>query len=379
MNILFYISSLSSGGAERIAVNLANYWVTKGDEWKVTIVTLDSIDNDFYKLHPSVKRISLNLLFPSKNLIVGLLRNVSRIIALRHVLDQTRPAVAISLMDNANVLLSFAAYGFKDIITIGSEHTHPPIAALTRMWQFLRAWRYGNLDSVVALTDESARWLRKNTSTKKVVTIPNSVNFPLDTFSPIIATHLLIPKDTRIILAVGRLVYGKGFDMLITAYAKIASNFSDTCLVILGCGGEKERLIEQVRSLNIEHKVIIAGPVGNIGEWYNAAYLYVMSSRFEGFGNTLIEAMAHGLPVISFDCDTGPRNIINHEINGLLVQANDISALSLAIKRLLSDKELHSRIGNSAIEARDRFSIQNISKEWEKLFFKSDFIKKGNN
>ena len=108
--------------------------------------------------------------------------------------------------------------------------------------------------------------------------------------------------------------------------------------------------------------------VGNIGEWYERADLFVMSSRFEGFGNTLAEALAHGVAAVSFDCDTGPRDIIRHEVDGLLVPPGDTVALTAALDKLMCDPALRQQFAKRAVEARARFSMERVAGMWEALF-----------
>jgi len=115
-------------------------------------------------------------------------------------------------------------------------------------------------------------------------------------------------------------------------------------------------------------RVFLPGWIGNLGEWYERADLYVMSSRFEGFGNTLAEALSYGLAAVSFDCDTGPRDIIRHEVDGLLVPPENVARLSNALDRLMGDPVLRQSFGKRAIEVRERFSMERIAGMWEQLF-----------
>src|SRR5690606_28867861 len=124
-------------------------------------------------------------------------------------------------------------------------------------------------------------------------------------------------------LAVGRLHPVKGFDLLIQAFALIAPYFPDWDLVILGEGDERPRLQQQIQEADLSQRVQLMGRVGNMAEWYQYADMYVLSSRTEGLSNTLLEAMAAGLPVVAVDCDTGPREIIRDNIDGILVNPPD--------------------------------------------------------
>ena len=123
-----------------------------------------------------------------------------------------------------------------------------------------------------------------------------------------------------------------------------------------------------VKTSGLEDRVFLPGSVNNVGEWYQRADLFVMSSRFEGFGNALAEALASGLSAVSFDCDTGPRNIIRHERDGLLVPPEDTAELAAALSRLMGDASLREVYSRSAVEARDRFSLTRVTGLWEDLF-----------
>lgn len=135
MKILFFIHSLSSGGAERVTVNLANYWVNKG--WDVGIITLASQSLDFYILHPNVRRIALNLAEESPNPFYGAIANLKRLVAIRKVLKAEQPDVAIGMMTTASVLLGLATLGLNGVVTVGSEHTYPPMNPIGRLWSAL--------------------------------------------------------------------------------------------------------------------------------------------------------------------------------------------------------------------------------------------------
>ena len=367
MKLLIFIHSLSSGGAERVASSFANYWVERG--WDVTIVTITSREHDFYLLHPEVRRTALELESNSSSALAALYHNFRRVFALRRVLFQEKPDVALGMMATASILLALAAKG-TGIPAIGGERTYPPMLPLGRIWEFLRRKSYAHLSAVVAQTETTSRWLQDNVDLAKVVVIPNPVSYPLIAHEPKVSpeTGKLEGSCRHVLLAVGRLGFEKQFDRLLNAFAELAPRLSDWCLVIVGEGTERPALEKQVVSLGLEGRVKLPGVVGNISEWYKAADLYVMTSRFEGFPNTLLEAMSHGVAAVSVDCETGPREILRHEIDGLLIPQDDPHALVLALARLMTNEPLRYRYAARAAEVRDRFSLTRVAGQWEELF-----------
>lgn len=357
---------MSSGGAERVTANLANNWAGKG--WDITIVTLAPRCLDFYELHPAVKRISLELAGDSGNVLVGLLQNLRRVFALRRVLREIEPDIALGMMTGANVLLALGTRGLPKVCAIGSERIHPPQYPLGVLWDGLRRHMYGHLDAVTALTSESADWLKAHTGARRLPVIPNAVLWPLPMQSPRIAPDSLCQSGRHLLLAVGRLDAQKGFDLLLEAFTDLAQRYPDWDMVILGEGPQRHALHAQVQAAGLEKRAFLPGRAGNVGDWYERADIYVMSSRFEGFPNALVEAMAYGLPAVSFDCDTGPRDIIHHEVDGLLVQPGDVAGLTNALDRLMGDAALRQRFSMRALDVRERFSMERIVGMWESLF-----------
>jgi glycosyltransferase involved in cell wall biosynthesis len=362
-HIVIFIFNMCDGGAQRVTANLANYWADKGRV--VTIVTLVPQIMDLFELHSAINRISLGLASESANVLIGLWQNMRRVIALKRVLRQIQPDIALGVMPTANVLLALAAWGLSCTRTIGTEHTHPPQQPLGYLWEFLRRHTYGLLNAVTVLASESKDWVKSNTNAQRVAIIPNAVTWPLLDQEP-----RIYPPHTprRILLAAGRLIELKNFNMLIDVFSSLAQKHSEWDLVILGEGSLRASLELQVLKLNLENRVFLPGRAGNIGEWYENADLYVMCSRVEGFGMTLVEAMAYGLAAISFDCDTGPRYIIRHEMDGLLVPPGYLTELTTALDRLMSDDLTRQRLAEKALEVRERFSMERIAGMWEKLF-----------
>jgi glycosyltransferase involved in cell wall biosynthesis len=366
MKLFFFIHSLSAGGAERVTTTLANYWAEKG--WNVTVVSIASADSDFYHLDSRIKRIALEIDSSSANFFEALINNLQRIRALRAVLRQHQPNAAVAMMTTANVLLPIAGLGLA-VPVIGSERVHPPTVALGRIWDTIRRWSYSHLSGLVAQTSQSADWLRANTSAQRIQVIPNPVSYPMQSHEPCILPATIREElgCSSLVLAAGRLEQQKGFDCLIKAFSDISNKHTDWGLVILGEGKQRTELEHLVKLLGMGNRVCLPGAVGNVGEWYAAADLFVLTSRFEGFPNTLLEALAYGVPSVAVDCETGPRDIIRNEVDGLLVRQNDHSSLVAALDRIISNDEERANSSKRAIEVRDRFSTERVASLWEQF------------
>ncbi|MCT8992269.1 glycosyltransferase family 4 protein [Chelativorans sp. SCAU2101] len=368
MKICFVIPSLNSGGAERVAVTLARN-LAKTDS--VVLVTLDGGSRDFYSVPDNVERIALDRLRPSPGFVSAIFNNLAIVRDLRRIILSEKADVVLGFMPTCNILSGLAAAGTR-CIAIGSEHNYPPCLPLGVAWTFLRRIIYPRLGAVTALTAQTGDWLRLHTGCRGVPIIPNPISFPL----PIERNASIIPPapilqelgGELLLLAVGRLTPQKGFDLLLPAFSKLHAKFPEWRLVILGEGPDREQLLDQIEELGLEDAVALPGVVGNLGDWFSAADVYVMSSRFEGFGNTLAEALCYGLPSVSFDCPFGPRDIIRDGIDGILVRPNDIDALAAALETVMGNEILRANMSSRAVEARSRFSEVHISDRWRSLF-----------
>jgi glycosyltransferase involved in cell wall biosynthesis len=169
------------------------------------------------------------------------------------------------------------------------------------------------------------------------------------------------------IVAVGRLNEQKGFDLLLNAFAEIADKMPDWRLMIFGEGPDRAALEHQVRHLGLNNRAFLPGASATPGAWISACDLFVLSSRYEGFPNVLAEAMGSGLPVISFDCDFGPAEMITDNVDGLLVPPENTSALASALLRLTTDKALCQRLGAAAAAGAIRFDSQQVNGSWTDL------------
>ncbi|MCL6618302.1 MAG: glycosyltransferase family 4 protein [Thermomonas hydrothermalis] len=365
-NILFLVSAMNAGGAERVAANLANSWAAMGH--RVTLlVTYSGRGDCFYALSDQVKLRYLadevgSFLWRSRK------SYLARFFTLRRIVKQVHPDVVVSFLTNVNVAALLATLGMH-VSTIVSERTHPPQAPIGRLWSWLRCLVYPFASRVIMLTSEGWRWLQREIPRARGVVMPNPIPYPLPISEPRLAPESVLAPERKMLLAVGRLSEEKGFDFLLSAFAELAHAHLDWDLVILGEGSLRSELERQVQVLGLTGRVHLPGRAGNMGDWYARADLYVMSSRYEGFPNALGEAMAYGCAVVSYDCDTGPRDLIRHGVDGLLVKpVGDVLALARALGQLMRDDALRTRMAAKAVEVRARYSMENILAMWEKLF-----------
>jgi glycosyltransferase involved in cell wall biosynthesis len=175
------------------------------------------------------------------------------------------------------------------------------------------------------------------------------------------------PADKRVLVAVGRLTPQKGFDLLIDAFARIVGEFPDWRLIIWGEGPDRAALERQIARLGLAGAVQLPGTSASREAWVESAGVFVLSSRYEGFPNATAEAMGAGLPVIAFDCDYGPRDMIDDGETGLLVRPEDTEALAAAMRRMMDDFPLRESLGRAARQRAADFSPASVTRSWLKL------------
>ncbi len=360
MRIALVISSLSAGGAERVMSTMANHWVTQGHE--IILITLSDTAADFYPLHPSIERVGLGLLCPSANFWQALSHNAERIYALRRIFRMNSPSVVVSFMDSVNVLCIIAAWGLGVPVII-SERTDVQSRPVGRIWSLLRRWTYPRASAIVAQSERARSWAEQVAPRVHIVVIPNPV-LPCVERDDELAAHL---PQGQLIVGMGRLEAIKGFDLLLEAFAAAHHGSEEWRLVILGEGPERSRLESLADALGIAPWVSLPGLVQYPERVLCRASLFVLSSRVDGFPNSLLEAMACGLPVIAFDCPGGVREIIRPGIDGLLVPPQDVAALARAISELMGDAEKRRLLGIRAREVCQRFGIEPIMARWNRL------------
>lgn len=371
-NILFLVSSMQGGGAERVAALLCNRWVEQGHE--VTLMPTFSGRGDC--VYPIDEGVRLDFLADYvDNKSRSILNKLQRYLALRRVIRITQPDVILSFLPHVNVAAILAAWGMGVPVVV-AERTFPPAMSIGRVLEVLRRFTYSRATTVVVQTQRALAWLDDCCPRANGRVIPNPVVYPLPVGTPILAPTSLIAEIRCVVLAVGRLSEEKGFDQLLSAFETLATPFPKWDLVILGEGPERELLESTLERLGLSDRVYLPGRVGNPGDWYARADLYVMSSSFEGFPNTLVEAMAHGLPAISFDCKTGPADIIRKEVDGYLIHPDEgATGLANAMGSLMEDENKRRCMGQEAILVRERFAGEKVMAAWDEVLgIKQEYV-----
>lgn len=358
------IPALSGGGAERVAAILANALHERGCE--VSVITIGPSQGNEYPLGQGVRRIALNLQGESRSLVKAVLRNIQRSIALRRAFRQLNVDVAVGVMTSTSVLTILACMRTR-VMAVAAERVHPPMVRIGRLWELARRSLYPVASRVIVQTHATADWFEQNVPGARLTVIPNPISVPLRNITPVVLPESAVPASANVLLAVGRLTSQKGFDRLLSAYSSLARQRPGWVLVILGDGPDRAALEDAVRRLRLETHVRLVGHVGNMDDWYRRASAFVLSSRFEGFPNALLEAMAYGLPVVSMNCPTGPCDIVEHDVNGLLVDESEgVAGLSRAIGAVTESSELRSRLASRAREVALRYSLESVCAQWER-------------
>ena len=352
MKIAFIISSLGSGGAERVLSLMANYWAQKN--YSIIVITLDN-SAPFYLLEDGIKLEQLSLLKNSVSVFSALANNITRIKIIKNKLIEIDPDIVISFMTETNI-----------ISTIGCRMINKPIIIAERTnYNLLKSWVWVSLRKLV-YRFSNALIVQTRYDKEKYHRLSNTlvINNPLNLKEMFLNNN----REEKNILAVGRLNRQKGFDRLIKAFSHL--DHEDWKLAIVGEGSERNNLEKLIYDLNLKDCIRMPGRTKAIEKWYKKSSIFVLSSRIEGFPNVLCEAMAYGCACVSFDCIAGPNEIITDKVDGYLVKNGDIIALSARVDFLMNNPEERRRIGKEAMKISDRLNIDYIMSKWDRIIEK---------
>ncbi|PLQ01555.1 glycosyltransferase family 4 protein [Cupriavidus pauculus] len=353
--ICFLTGTLNAfAGAERMTAVIANALAERG--YRVRILSLWD-GASVFPLHPDVVHAALFEARPSFKR-----QYLATVAGIRQFVRQHQVDVLIEVDTMLTLFTLPATMGLK-VRRIAWEHCHFD-EDLGRRSRRVARWLAARFDdAVVVLTErDRRRWHEALRPRAAVVTIGN----PLPFSYPVQAAA----GTSRVVLAVGRLVHAKGFDLLLQAWAMLAPAFPDWRLVIVGDGDERATLENQIRSGGMETSVQMPGASTNIEAYYRDAAIFCLSSRYEGFGLVLLEAMAYGLPVVSTNCETGPRELVRNGENGLLVDTENPAAISTALRRLFADADARQALAEKGRETARERDVATVCGQWNRILDK---------
>lgn len=351
MKICFLVHDIHfGGGGERVVTNLANEFVLRN--YEVTIISLCKRNQREYLF-------DINKVVKIKYLDSDIFNNsaINKLISLfklNSFFKENSFDFVLGIGTYINILLAIIN-DKNNYKTIGCEHSSFNNASY--LWKFLRKKLYYKLSVVVSLTEYDKKNLQK--INKNVVVIPNSCSFTIKEKSKL---------ENYKIVSLGRFSYEKGYDLMIEMFSEFCKLNKSFNLEIYGDGGEKHNIKKLIKKYNLEQRISIFSTNKNVIPIYLNSSIYLMTSRFEGLPMVLIEALECGLPLIAYNCKTGPAELIKDGENGFLIPCFDKILMAQKLNELCNNFELRKTMGKNSKKMSEQFQSKNIIKKWEDLF-----------
>ena len=373
MKLIYCTHSLCNpGGMERVLLNKVT-WLCANTDWEIKIVTTDQNGRPlFYPVPDGVVMIDLDINYSNDN-DKGVLTKITGYLRRRRLhkerltelLMREKADVVVSLYPSESSFIPYIKDGSKKVLELHFnkffrlQYNRTGLLGLIDRWRTRQDERIvRRFDRFVVLTEEDKGYWG---DMPNIQVIPNAALFMADRYADM---------SRKRVIAVGRLDYQKGFDRLIEAWRIIHQHeeYKDWTLDIFGQGEWKERLQDMIEACGLQDCVKLNAPTKQIGREYANSSMLVMSSNYEGFPMVMIEAMACGLPAVSFDFKCGPKDIIQHGVNGLLVKNGDIQGLADAMMHLMADEQLRQSMSSEARKVVETYSEEVVMRKWLELF-----------
>lgn len=352
MHIAFMIGSLTKGGSERVMTNLIDYFIGQGHE--VTLITQYKKENE-YPLNEQAKRI-LSDITEEETGRSRILNFIKRFHKLRRIWKSERPDVILVFIGKNNIMTLLTSMGLH-IPVVVSVRADPNQEYPGKAMRFLAGFLFRYAAGVVVQTRQSRQFFPDRVQ-KKAVILKNPVN------TAFFENYYEGERDHTIV-TVGRIDDNKNQQLLIRAFAQIASQYPDYQVILYGTGEDLPKLRALTKELEIENRVIFAGSVNDVAERIKKAGVFVLTSDTEGMPNALIEAMVMGLPVISTDCPCGgPADLIITGKNGLLTPVRDVDKMKENLQYMLNDLHKAQEMGREARKTCEIYRSDRVYREW---------------
>lgn len=352
MKISFFITTLGGGGAERVLTDLANYLANQGHSIEIAVLRKSNIQ---YELNSSINVVFLPDYYPCRKCTSKHFRETT--ISKKYLISKTKDECVVAFLE-LPMLLSLHFKKKMKCKLIVSERSFP--LYYSKLYQFALSRLIKRADAAVFQTNEARKWYKRYKGTALI--IPNAIS---KKFIDAGVSSL----QGNSILSIGRIDENKNHKLLIDAFSNINEKFPSCKLFIYGNGPLKVSLTEYVESLGLSDKIVFEGFCNDISSKLMNASMFVLTSKFEGMPNSLMEAMALGVPSITTDCfgNDGDFKLVEDGINALIVPKDDKKALSFAMEKVLQNKAFAAELAQNAIKVRDKFSPNVIYRLWENL------------
>lgn len=371
MKLVYFIAgTYNSGGMERVLANKANYLVSHGHE--VIIVTTDQRgQKPFFPLDERIVCYDLGINYEENNgksffnkVLHYPFKQWKHKKKLSELLNRLHADIAISMFCNDVSILPEINDGSKKVLEVHFSRFKRIQYGRKGLWRLADEWRNVNdirvvsrFDRFVVLTEEDQTYWG---NLPNIQVIPNARTFVFE--KPAESTN-------KVVMAVGRYDYQKGFERLIDAWAMVCCRVNDWKLEIIGDGALRPNMQQQIEENGLKDRVVLKKvPADQMKDAYMNASIFALSSRFEGLPMVLLEAQAAGLPIVSFACKCGPKDLIEDGVNGFLVDEGDIDGLANRLVCLIENEELRKRMGGAAYRNSERYAEDTIMKQWLDLF-----------
>lgn len=344
-NVIFVSNVIGNGGAGRVMAIIADYFVEKG----IDVTLCSFLDNyETYEMNPKIKQVMI------KKDLKGVFGKIQRILRLRKFIKNYPYATIISFEHFVNMETIAATWGLMNKVIV-SERNSPDILDKRRISKILRDILYRYTDVLVCQTTEAKKYFSEYIQRKTVI-IPNPIKSNLPYYEG---------NRKKDITTFCRVEKQKNLKMLIDAFEMLLKDYSEYVLSIYGDGSEKEGLIEYVNSKGLEKNVLFYPFDMDIHNKIVDCEMFVSTSDYEGLSNSMLEAMAMGMPVVCTDCrGGGARMMIEDGVNGILVPVRDTAAFYKGMKYLIDNKERAKKIGKNAMKVKVELSVDNICSRW---------------